>query len=436
LFSFDRGAVARPEEIEAHLLAGCTECERAISFSRSLDDDLEDADVWERTVGSATLASLRKREAEIAKEDEDAATLLDPLLTKPAAAARIDWRQKRFRFGGVVRYLCNRAHAICESKPLDALIFADGAVAVAELLDEASYVAGGVHELRGVASTGRANALRLLGHFDDAHHALNKAEQAFGRLKGAALGITVVHYVRATVFFEQQRYDEADVFATRAEKASAHLGSDDGRIKALFLRATIAYERGQIRDAIAVFHEILAWGEALESAYWIAHGTLALGNCYLDTHDVAAAQEYFARALKVFGDLHVEADRAKTEWGIARSLLQIGKPAEAVRRLLDVSSTLEEYGLITDAALAALDAADGLVVLGRVTEVVPLAERLFAVFKTAGMLTGALTALAYLRESAGDGELTRSAVAHVRTFVARVDRQPHLAFEPPTSPFY
>jgi len=185
LFAFDRSAVARPEEIEAHLLAGCTECERAISFSRSLDDDLDDPDVWERTIGSATLASLRRREVEIAKEDEDAATLLDALLSRPAAAARIDWRQKRFRFGGVVRYLCNRAHSICESKPLDALIFADGAAAVADLLDEDSYVAGGVHELRGVASKERANALRLLGRFDEAHQALDRAEQAFGRLKVA-----------------------------------------------------------------------------------------------------------------------------------------------------------------------------------------------------------------------------------------------------------
>jgi len=151
-------------------------------------------------------------------------------------------------------------------------------------------------------------------------------------------------------------------------------------------------------------------------------------------YEVAEAQRHFARALKLFGDLQVEADRAKTEWGIARTLLYAGKPAEAVRRLLDVSSALEQAGLITDAALAGLDAADGLVALGRMAEVAPLAERLFSVFKAAGMLTGALTALAYLREAAGGGELTRTAVAHVRTFLSQVERQPHLAFEPPPPP--
>jgi hypothetical protein len=51
------------------------------------------------------------------------------------------------------------------------------------------------------------------------------------------------------------------------------------------------------------------------------------------------------------------------------------------------------------------------------------------------MLTGALTAIAYIKEAAAAGTLTPATVQSVRTFLRRVERQPDLVFEPPPDTF-
>jgi hypothetical protein len=46
-------------------------------------------------------------------------------------------------------------------------------------------------------------------------------------------------------------------------------------------------------------------------------------------------------------------------------------------------------------------------------------------------LTGALTALAYLKDAAAAGHIIASAFPQVRRFLARVERQPNLLFVRP-----
>jgi hypothetical protein len=87
--------------------------------------------------------------------------------------------------------------------------------------------------------------------------------------------------------------------------------------------------------------------------------------------------------------------------------------------------------MVTDAALVGLDIADALLALGKTGQIVELATRLFSVFTNAGMLTGALTAIAYLKEAATAGTLTPDGVQAVRSFVRRAERQPALLFVPP-----
>jgi hypothetical protein len=119
------------------------------------------------------------------------------------------------------------------------------------------------------------------------------------------------------------------------------------------------------------------------------------------------------------------------EWGVAKVLLQSGKQGEAIRRLRDTAAEYETRGMVTDAALVGLDIADALLALGNVQQIVELAGRLFLAFTNAGMLTGALTAIAYLKEAAAAGTLTPDGVQAVRSFLPRAERQPALLFVPP-----
>jgi tetratricopeptide (TPR) repeat protein len=419
LFSFDPSTSENRAEIEAHV-AECARCSTTVDFMRVTDEDLGDEDVWEWSAGSASLRSFEAIAEQIAAEDAEADDLLKVFLSAPAATA---WKQlhtrKKFLTGGVARRLSAEAHRVCEAEPLNALTFADAAISVVEALSDDVYPAKAVYELRGTAWKERANALRLLGRFDAALDSLKRAERAYHQLTSSALGMSRVAYVRATVLCDQQRLDEAAVLAEAAEQGFAHLGDNHRRMASIYLRAYINYEQHDLGVSISLYKEILDYGESLGDAGWIARAAYALGNCYVDQGNVGQASMHLHRALAIFREMAEPAHRARTEWGIARVFLAIGKYDEANSRLREAMAELEVRGMVTDAALAGLDRADAL-----------------QVFMDYGMLTGALTAIAYLKETAAVGTLTAGDLQTVRKFLRRAERQPDLIFAPPpqTSP--
>ena len=400
-----------------------------------MDEALGEADTWEPMIGSATYDALMEYGARVAEEDRDAAAILEPYLENPIRAA---WdaltTKRRYRTGGVVRKLNAAAHAVHKSKPRVALTFADAAISVAEALSNDLYPARAVYQLRGAAWKERAKAQLLLGQFPQAHDSLDHAERAYGKTPHNALSLSLVALLRAGVFYEQGRLDEAMAVAERAERGFAHAGDEKRRMDAAFLRASIIFDTGDPNRAIPIFHYIIEHGENTASAEWVALGSYAAANCEVDRRNLGEASILFHRALRTFRERGPERERLLAEWGVARVVLHGGKLAEAIHRLRNVAAHFEQCGMVTNAALVGLDVADALLALGRPGEIVHLAQHLFSVFTKAGMLTGALSALAYLKEAAATNRLTKQDLAAIRTFLRRAEHQPSLQFVPPPRP--
>jgi tetratricopeptide (TPR) repeat protein len=433
IFAFNPDAMPEPRRsvITRHT-AECATCRTTLDFFAVAEDDLSDVDVWEPVMGSATREALMSYAARIAEEDREAEELLQPLFDAPARAAWTNIHtQKRFLTGGVVRRLSGHAHSICEDEPLDALTFADAAISVADALRDDTYPAKAVYELRGTAWKERANAQMLLGEFSEALDSLSRAERAYRRLTSPSLGLSTVALVRAGVYYQQQRLDDAAAMAERAEEGFAHLGDDERRMSALYLRASIRFEELQLDAAASLFRQLLDYGESVNNPMWIARGSSALGDCEVTRGNLGEASMYFHKALALLREGGPSTDRVRTEWGIARVLLHGGKRTEAIRRLRDVVAEFETRGMVTDAALASLDIGDAFLALGQMREVVPLAARIFRVFTDAGMLTGALTAIAHIKEAAAAGTLTKDDLHAVRSFLRRAEVQPDLLFLAP-----
>ena len=433
LYAFNREAVdpARRVAIEQHLGA-CALCQATHDFFIVADDDLCDAETWEPIVGSATYAALMDYGARVAAEDEEAEVLLEPYIVNPA---RVAWEalttRRAFQTGGVVRRLNAHAHSICESDALAALMFADVAIGIAEALPNDAYPAGAVNQLRATAWKERANALMLLGRFPGAHDALDHAERYFGRTLNNGLGLSMVALVRAGVYYEQQVYDRAMEHATRAERGFAHVGDEKRRMVAVFLRASITMENGDAAAAVTLYRQTIDYGESTENLQMVARGAYGAGNAEVDRGNLAEASMHFHRALVLFREVGPEPERVMTEWGIARVLMKAGKLDEAVRRFREIQAALETHGLMTVAALVGLDIAESLLALGKPERIALLAKHLFTVFKDVGMLTGALTAIAYLNDAAASKRLTVQDVNEIRRFLRRAERQPARAFAPP-----
>jgi tetratricopeptide (TPR) repeat protein len=435
LYAFSPEAVPadRLPQVRRHI-ALCSECQATVDFFATAEEDLGDLDVWEPIVGSATYTSLMEYGARVAAEDQEAALLLEKFLESPANAA---WTalatRRRFRTGGVVRKLCGHAHSLCESDPLAALTFADAAIGVSEVLPDDLYPARAVDQLRATSWKERANALMRLGQFPAALDSLDRAERLYRRLPGPALGLAIVALVRAGVLYEQQRLEEAAALAEQAERSFDHLGDAKRRADALFLRAGIRYEARDLDTAVSLFRQIVDSGEENNEIRRVAHGSHGAGVCEVERGNLGEASLHFHKALVIFREIGPERFRIATEWGLARVVLRGGKLDEAIRRLRAVAADFERIGMLTDVALVGLETAEAWLAIGRPKEIVELGRHLFTVFTKAGMLTGALTAIAYMKEAAAERRLTGHDIDAIRAFLRRAERQPTLQFIPPPS---
>jgi hypothetical protein len=95
-----------------------------------------------------------------------------------------------------------------------------------------------------------------MGEYPASLEALTHAERAYQHLESPGFGLSTVALVRASVFYEQGRLDDAIVSAQKAEHGFAHLGQEERRMRALFLRASIRYEAGEIGSAVALFQQV------------------------------------------------------------------------------------------------------------------------------------------------------------------------------------
>lgn len=436
LFVHDKTAFARErrEEIESHI-AKCAECGATFDFYSVAEEDLGDLAVWQPILGS-TAAAMRAYAYQCAAEDAEADQLLKEYFENPRKAALVNIRNyRKFHTGGVVRRLNARAHALFESEPLDALIFADFAQAVAELLGDDIYPNDAVYELRGTAAKERANALVRLAKVDEALEALDRAEEAYRHLRSPAYGLAAVELVRGSAYYQRGQLEEAAKHVELAERGYAHLALERERMKAVYLRASIKLEALELKESSAIYQQVIELAQKANDTEWVAKGSYARANAELGLGNIVEAGTLFHAALVIFREGGPASDRISTEWGLARVVLHGGKPSEAVQRLRDVIAQFEQIGMVSDAALAGVDMSEALLMLDRWDEIGKVAAHAFRVLKKAGILTGALTALAYLKEAATKRHLTPETLTAVREYLRRVEREPDLLFvQPPPTP--
>jgi len=431
LFAYDKLSFAheRQEEIEAHV-ASCAECGAIFDFHSAAEEDLGELAVWQ-PIGS-TAAAMSAYANQCAAEDAEADVLLQEYFEKPRKAAVIHIRnQRKFHTGGVVRRLNAKAHSLYASEPLEALIFADLAQVVADLLPDDIYPNNAVYELRGTALKERANALVRLAEFDEALESLRLAEEAYGHLRSSGRGLAAVELVRSAVYYERGDLQKAIEHVARAEQGFAHLSLERQRMKAVFLRGEIAYESLQYAESGAIMQQVMQFGEEIGDAGWVARGSYVRALSELELGNLGDAAMLFHAALVIFRESGPTENRIDTEWGLARVALHGGNASDGVRGLRDAIAAYEEIGRVMNAALAGVDLAEALLVLERWEEIVKVATHAFRVLKKAGHLTGALTALAYLKEAAAKRQVAPATLKVVRDYLRRVERQPDLLFVPP-----
>jgi hypothetical protein len=147
--------------------------------------------------------------------------------------------------------------------------------------------------------------------------------------------------------------------------------------------------------------------------------------------DTGQALRYAAEAEQIFRARRLLTEAARLRWTIAYATLVSGNLVDAALRLQSVVGQLTELRMESDAALAKVDLVEAYVALGRFTEAWRLASDILRYFKTHDMLTGALTAAAFVEEAAKQKRLTPAQVSRVRDYLKRLSEEPQLVFVAP-----
>lgn len=420
--------------VEAHL-DGCPPCrDRYETILRELANGLDEEESWVVEEPDPVAAqALREQAARNRREDEEAKELLGTLLQDPEAFVWEDVSRKRkYHTGGVVRRLATAAFETCYQSPRHAFHLAETAVAIAEMLKPDVYGKVALAAWRGLAYKQQANALRILGRLPEAIESLDRAERYYETLPMPDFDVASVTYVRASVLFEQQRYDEADRYAAESTRKFLHGGQTDYYARSRHLQGAIAFEKGELARARTIFESLLAYGELIGDKTWIAREALALGNCALELREFANATEYLHNGVRNFRELGNAHEVLLCEWALALVVQRHGEPRRAVSRLGQIRDQFLSLGSSTDAALVTLDLMETFLLLGKPRDIQRAARNIQAIFKNAGMLTGAVTAADYLKRAAAMREVTPSLIEYLRKYLRRVELQPDFAFVPPS----
>lgn len=416
-------AFAERDALERHV-ASCRECRELLDELRELDAALQSSEMWEvadavRRERDAPEA-ISSLAAELMHEERVASERLSRVVDSPIMFRRAQVAARaELQNAGAIRFLCARSREFREKQPMHALTLADAAVALCDRLPAERYPPTMVAELRGGSWLERANALRFLGRFAEALDALDIAENAYGRTPVATFSLALVQYLRAVIFFETERLDEATHLARRAARVFRQFGEDERYIHAKIVEAGVLFDRKRFADALELFMSLIGPAKELGDVATIARLYGNIANTLLGLERRSDACGYFAQALSLYEALGLETEKIRTRWSLGRLMIATGKVDDGVARLREAKREFEALGLTNEAALVTLDIVEALLAGdGHRAEVVQLCAGLVESFVAAGMTGNGLTALGYLREAAASGRADRGLVDRVRAYLA------------------
>lgn len=281
------------------------------------------------------------------------------------------------------------------------------------------------HNLMGLALREHANALRYLGRFKDALKLLDFAEKLFAGTPGAdPFDLAVVRYIRAGVFQESDRLEDATRLAREVAIVFREYGDVSRELSAVMIEACCLVYSGQPAPAAESFEHAITICRTTGNAQMLAR---ALGNCGAALRDLGQfdrAERYCIEAITLYEEFQMQTEKTRAEWVLAMILLSRGEYLESARRLALVRTELANLGLTNDATIATLMWAEARLAADRPSGVADACRGLIVTFDSEEMHRYAMRALAVLNEAIREGRGTSELVREVRVYLEQLPKTP------------
>lgn len=415
-------------------LRDCGLCSQTLGSLKLSVDLLKDPSVWDtRPIDSApsaeTMAFLRGTAAAIAAEDEAAERHVALLLTGPreAWAPRLE-AHPEWRTAGLVRKLVGATDRFNFSTPLDAVEVTRIAVSVASTLPPAT---AGRQRLLADVWREHAYALNYTSAHREALEAVQQAESAL-EADGTDYDRARMLLMRAMVLRMMDRSAEAASLAGEAADVFQRYGDEHKYLTARLSEAAFLADSRSHQQSLEALEKLASYESSMDP---LTFGILLHNRAiaHREVGDFARSEVCFVQAVRVLEQIGATALISRAHWHLARLLMRKTEYQRALPLLDRLRHEFREMGMPHEVAYVSVDMAECLLLLERSSEVVDLCRSAMSFFESAGLSSGkgALTALAYLRESAAAGRLTREHLSDVRGFFNVLSSQPDPAFARP-----
>jgi tetratricopeptide (TPR) repeat protein len=350
-------------------------------------------------------------------EETAAAAICDRVLTGPSRwwGKALD-RTEGAKTAGMVAVLIERAGDILPSNPAAALDLAHIALYIGGNIDHEAYPYKHIVRLRGQALREKAFVLSYVGRQREAAAAAELAGVVLSEIPLPKRELARLDLVRSNIARNTEKFGDAIEYARRAATAFLELGSRVRWVKARNYEAAALFSWGRFgeaRDVWRICEADIQLLDASDSAVVLYN--LAISAMELGEHE--EARHYLSKAAAVFEKLGHLVPSAKCRYCAARTLMADGSYREAIEEFRKSWHELDELGAGGDAVLPAIALVEALLVVGRTSEVPPICRFLIERCAHGDIPTGAMTALAYLREAVERGAGSASAARQVHDYM-------------------
>ena len=363
-------------------------------------------------------------------EEKAAAAICDRLLQGPSR-----WWGKALeaaegtQTAGMVSLLISRAAEVLPKSPAAALDLADVALRIAERIDIEAYPYDHIVKLRGQALREKAYVLSYMGRYHEAAATAELAGALLQQIPIALLELARLDLVRSDIARNMEKLGQAIDYARRAGETFLQFGSRVSWLKARQFEGVALLAQGRAAEAREVCRSCETYFDLLDA--WTRGATLhniALASTEIGDREMAAV--YFSRAALIFDGLGHRVHSAKCRYGAGKAMLAAGAYEDAIAVLERSWHELEELEAHGDAVLPALLLAEGLLVVGRAEKVPAICRMLIDRCSRNSMPSGAMTALAYLREALSRGHASRTLVRSIHDYMRDVTSGEKRPFRP------
>lgn len=432
-----------------HLLGGCEKCrERLFASSPEMfcDDGVFEEETGQEREAAAgspdaydlaierALASVQDHQSAYEKEKKRLARALVLLRDSPSpntGRGTLTPRQERANRGRpLVEALLQLSYEARFRDPWTMRWLAFEARVEAESMDPAEHPAGSVFDLQARAWIELANAYRVTEEYDLAEGALACAGDLCQQGTGDLLVLARLANVHASLRQAQRRFTEACDFLNEVCQLYLDLGESHLAGRALISRGGCLRTAGEPQEALRCLQEGLLLLDRERDPELVSVADQALLDAMVDCGDYRKAGKLLLKSGLRQAFASDPLNLLRLRWVEGKILAGLGKLERAEGVFQEVRHGFQERGLEYDAALAGLDLAAVWLQMSEVSQVLPLAQEMLDTFQELGIHREAVKALRCFHLACSEKAVTAELVTGVRAFLARLQSEPHLRFEP------